>query len=114
MGHKIGRTRVGELLHELGFSQRANRKTRERADHPDRDAQFRYINDRVKEALAANEPAISVDTKKKEHVGEFKNQGREWRKQGSPEEVRVHDFVIPELGHAVPYGVYDIADDAGW
>jgi hypothetical protein len=114
MGHKIGRTRVGELLHELGFSLQANRKTREGADHPDRDAQFRYINDRVKEALAANEPAISVDTKKKELVGDFKNQGREWREKGSPEEVRVHDFVLPELGRAVPYGVYDIGDDAGW
>jgi transposase len=114
MGHRIGRTRVGELLHELGFSLQANRKTREGSDHPDRDAQFRYINDRVKEALAANEPAISVDTKKKELVGDFKNQGREWRKKGAPEEVRVHDFVIPELGRAVPYGVYDIADDAGW
>jgi transposase len=114
MGHKIGRTRVGELLHELGFSLQANRKTREGSDHPDRDAQFRYINDRVKEALAANEPAISVDTKKKELVGDFKNAGREWREKGSPEEVRVHDFVIPELGRAAPYGVYDIADDAGW
>jgi len=114
MGHKIGRTRVGELLHELGFSLQGNRKTREGADHPDRDAQFRYINDRVKQALASDQPAISVDTKKKELVGDFKNQGREWREKGSPEEVRVHDFVIPELGRAVPYGVYDIADDAGW
>jgi len=114
MGHEIGRTRVGELLHELGFSLQANRKTREGSDHPDRDAQFRYINARVEEALAQNEPAISVDTKKKELVGDFKNQGREWREKGSPEEVRVHDFVIPELGRAVPYGVYDIADDAGW
>ena len=114
MGHKIGRTRVGELLHELGYSLQANRKTREGGDHPDRDAQFRYINDRVKEALASNEPAISVDTKKKELVGDFRNAGREWREKGSPEEVRVHDFVIPELGRAVPYGVYDLADDAGW
>ena len=92
----------------------ANRKTREGSHHPDRDAQFHYINDRVKQALAAGEPAISVDTKKKELVGDFKNAGREWRPQGSPEEVRVHDFVIPELGRAVPYGVYDIADNAGW
>src|SRR5580693_6269978 len=76
--------------------------------------QFRYINDQVKAALAAGEPAISVDTKKKELVGDFKNGGREWRPKGSPEEVRVHDFVIPELGRAVPYGVYDIADNAGW
>src|SRR5256885_13503273 len=92
----------------------ANRKTREGSHNPDRDAQFHYINDRVKEALAAGEPAISVDTKKKELVGDFKNAGREWRPKGSPEEVRVHDFVIPELGRAVPYGVYDIAGNAGW
>ncbi len=114
MGHTIGRTLVGELLHKLDYSLQANRKTREGSNHPDRDAQFRYINDRVKEALAGGEPAISVDTKKKELVGDFKNAGREWRPQGSPEAVRVHDFVIPELGRAVPYGVYDIADNAGW
>ena len=114
MGHTIGRTLVGELLHKLDYSLQANRKTREGSHHPDRDAQFHYINDRVKEALAAGEPAISVDTKKKELVGDFKNAGREWRPKGSPEEVRVHDFVIPELGRAVPYGVYDIAGNAGW
>jgi hypothetical protein len=114
MGHKIGRTLIGELLHGLGYSLQANRKTREGGDHPGRDAQFRYINGRVKEALALSEPAISVDTKKKELVGDFKNAGREWREKDSPEDVRVHDFVIPELGRAVPYGVYDIADDAGW
>jgi len=114
MGHKIGRTLVGELLHKLDYSLQSNRKTREGSIHPDRDAQFHYINDRVKQALAAGEPAISVDTKKKELVGDFKNAGREWRPQGSPEEVRVHDFVIPELGRAVPYGVYDIAGNAGW
>ena len=114
MGHKVGRTLVGELLHQLDYSLQANRKTREGSDHPDRDAQFHYINDRVKEALAAGEPAISVDTKKKELVGDFKNGGREWRPQGTPEEVRVHDFIIPELGRAVPYGVYDIAGNAGW
>jgi DNA-binding transcriptional ArsR family regulator len=114
MGHKIGRTLVGELLHKLDYSLQSNRKTREGSVHPDRDAQFHYINDRVKAALAVGEPAISVDTKKKELVGNFKNAGREWRPQGSPEEVRVHDFVIPELGRAVPYGVYDIAGNAGW
>ena len=114
MGHTIGRTLVGELLHKLDYRLQANRKTREGSHHPDRDAQFHYINDRVKDALAAGEPAISVDTKKKELVGDFKNAGREWRPKGSPEEVRVHDFVIPELGRAVPYGVYDIADNAGW
>jgi hypothetical protein len=114
MGHTIGRTLVGELLHRLDYRLQANRKTREGTNHPDRDAQFRYITDRVKDALAAGEPAISVDTKKKELVGDFKNGGREWRPQGSPEQVRVHDFVIPELGRAVPYGVYDIAGNAGW
>ena len=114
MGHTIGRTLVGELLHELDYRLQANRKTREGSHNPDRDAQFRYINDRVKEALAAGEPAISVDTKKKELVGDFKNAGREWRPKGSPEEVRVHDFVIPELGRAAPYGVYDIAGNVGW
>ena len=114
MGHKIGRTLVGELLHKLDYSLQSNRKTREGSSHVDRDAQFHYINDRVKEALASNNPAISVDTKKKELVGDFKNAGREWRPKGSPEAVRVHDFVIPELGRAVPYGVYDIAGDAGW
>ena len=114
MGHAVGRTLVGELLHKLDYRLQANRKTREGSHHPDRDAQFHYINDRVKESLAAGEPAISVDTKKKELVGDFKNAGREWRPKGSPEEVRVHDFVIPELGRAVPYGVYDIAGNAGW
>jgi hypothetical protein len=114
MGHKIGRTVVGELLYKLDYRLQANRKTREGASHPDRDAQFRYINDQVKAALAAGEPVISVDTKKKELIGDFKNGGREWRPKGSPEHVRVHDFVIPALGRAVPYGVYDIADNVGW
>ena len=114
MGHRIGRTLVGELLHKLDYRLQANRKTREGSSHPDRDAQFHYLNDRMKEALTAGEPAISVDTKKKELVGDFRNAGREWRPQGSPEEVRVHDFIIPELGRAVPYGVYDIAGNAGW
>src|SRR5207247_5018061 len=113
MRHTIGRTLVGELLHKLDYRLQANRKTREGSSHPDRDAQFHYINDRVKEALAAGEPAISVDTKKKELVGDFRNGGREWRPQGSPEEVRVHDFIIPELGGAAPSGVYDIAANAG-
>jgi len=114
MGHKIGRTVVGELLHKLEYRLQANRKTLEGSKHPDRDAQFHYINARVNEALAAGAPAISVDTKKKELVGDFRNGGREWRPKGSPEEVRVHDFVIPELGRAAPYGVYDIAANAGW
>jgi hypothetical protein len=114
MGHKIGRTLVGELLHKLEYSLQSNRKTLEGVNNPDRDAQFNHINKCVKAALSAREPAISVNTKKKELVGDFKNAGREWRPKGSPEEVRVHDFVIPELGRASPYGVYDIACNVGW
>jgi len=113
-GHRIGRTVVGELLHQQKFSLQANRKTREGEGHPDRDAQFVHINGSVKAALAAGQPVISVDTKKKELVGDFKNAGQAWRPQGEPEEVRVHDFLIKELGRAVPYGVYDLAANAGW
>ncbi len=113
-GHRIGRTVVGELLHRQKFSLQANRKTREGDGHPDRDAQFIHINNSVKAALAAGQPVISVDTKKKELVGDFKNAGQTWRPQGEPEEVRVHDFLIKELGRAVPYGVYDLAANAGW
>jgi hypothetical protein len=114
LGHHISHNTVGSLLRALDYSLQANRKTREGTNHPDRDAQFCYINDQVKQALDAGEPAISVDTKKKELVGDFKNNGREWRPQGKPEPVRVHDFLIPELGRAVPYGVYDIGENAGW
>jgi hypothetical protein len=114
LGHRISHNVVADLLRHLGYSLQANRKTREGTDHPDRDAQFGYINKKVKQALAAKEPAISVDTKKKELVGDFKNGGREYRPKGQPESVRVHDFIIPELGRAAPYGVYDIADNAGW
>jgi hypothetical protein len=114
LGHRISHDSVAALLRGLGYSLQVNRKTLEGAGHPDRDAQFHYINEQVKQALAASEPAISVDTKKKELVGDFKNGGREYRPKGQPEEVRVHDFVIPELGRAAPYGVYDIADNAGW
>jgi transposase len=113
-GHRISHTVVGELLKRAGFSLQANRKTREGADHPDREAQFAHINACVIQAMAANQPVISVDTKKKELVGDFKNAGREWRPQGNPETVRVHDFLIKELGRAVPYGVYDFAANAGW
>ena len=113
-GHRISRTLVGELLHGLGFSLQANAKTREGLSHPDRDAQFAFIDAKVKTALAAGEPVISVDAKKKELVGDFKNGGRAWRPKGSPEAVRVHDFLIKELGRAVPYGVYDLAANAGW
>jgi transposase len=113
-GHRIGHNVVAKLLRQLGYSLQANRKTLEGASHPDRDAQFNYINDQVKAALAADQPALSVDTKKKELVGDFKNNGREYHPKGDPEKVRVHDFKIPELGRAAPYGVYDIADNAGW
>lgn len=114
LGHRISPNVVGEVLHGLGYSLQANRKTKEGADHPDRDAQFTYINEQVQAAITAGEPAISVDTKKKELVGDFKNGGREWCPKGRPERVRVHDFLVPELGRASPYGVYDIADNAGW
>jgi len=113
-GHRIGRTVVGELLHKQKFSLQANRKTREGDSHPDRNAQFVHINNSVKAALAAGQPVISVDTKKKELVGDFKNAGQTWRPQGEPEDVRVHDFLIKELGRAVPYGIYDLAANAGW
>ena len=114
MGHKISHTVVGELLKGQKFSLQANSKTREGASHPDRDAQFAHISARVSRALAEQQPVISVDTKKKELVGDFKNAGREWRPQGDPEQVRVHDFLIKELGRAVPYGIYDLAANAGW
>ena len=113
-GHPVSRTVVGELLAREKFSLQANRKTREGSEHPDRDAQFARINASVTAALAERQPVISVDTKKKELVGDFRNSGREWRPQGNPEEVRVHDFLLPELGRAVPYGLYDLAANAGW
>ena len=105
---------VGRLLVRLGFSLQANSKTREGASHPDRDAQFEHINAEVRAFQSAGEPVISVDTKKKELVGDFKNGGRELRPKGQHEPVRVHDFPIPELGKAVPYGIYDVADNVGW
>jgi hypothetical protein len=114
LGHQISHTVVGELLKKQKFSLQANRKTLEGADNPDRDAQFHFINDAVQAALAENQPVISVDTKKKELVGDFKNAGREWRPQGEPEDVRVHDFLIEDLGRAVPYGIYDLAANTGW
>lgn len=114
LGHRVCHNVVADLLRAMGYSLQANRKTLEGTSHPDRDAQFGYLNAQVKAALAAGEPAISVDTKKKELVGDFKNGGREYRPKGQPEPVRVHDFLIPELGRAAPYGVYDIADNAGW
>jgi hypothetical protein len=113
-GFKVSQKLVGVLLRELEYSCQANRKTREGTSHPDRDAQFEHINATVKAAIAAGAPAISVDTKKKELVGDFKNGGKELRPKGQPEPVRVHDFKIPELGKVAPYGVYDIANNEGW
>jgi Rhodopirellula transposase DDE domain len=113
-GFKASQRVVANLLRDLNYSCQANSKTREGGEHPDRDAQFNHINATVKAAIAAGEPAISVDTKKKELVGDFKNNGRELRPKGQPEAVRVHDFMIPELGKAAPYGVYDIAANHGW
>ena len=113
-GHQVADRTVLKTLKELGYSLQANRKTREGAQHPDRDAQFQHINGTVKAALDAGQPVISVDTKKKELVGDFKNPGREWRPKGEPELVRSHDFKDKELGKAIPYGIYDLADDTGW
>jgi Rhodopirellula transposase DDE domain len=113
-GHPISHTRVADLLKEQGYSLQANQKTREGARHPDRNAQFEHINDLVKKQLDAGEPAISVDTKKKELVGDFKNAGREWHPRGKPEKVRVHDFIDRRKGKAIPYGVYDLERNAGW
>ncbi len=113
-GFEVSQKLVGLLLRELGYSCQANRKTREGTSHPDRDAQFAHINATVRAAMAADEPAISVDTKKKELVGDFKNPGRELRPKGQPEPVRVHDFALPALGKVAPYGVYDLAANQGW
>jgi hypothetical protein len=113
-GHEVCPTVVGDLLRCMGYSLQANSKTREGDKHIDRDAQFQYINAQAKRFLAANEPVISVDTKKKELVGNFKNNGREWRRKGTPELVNVHDFIDPKLSRAVPYGVYDITNNVGW
>jgi len=114
MGHEVSYRVVMELLHEEGYSLQANRKTREGRAHPDRDAQFHYLNESVRTHQARGDPVISVDTKKKELVGDFKNPGREWRPKGEPEPVRVHDFIIPDQGKAIPYGVYDLTRNEGW
>jgi transposase len=114
LGHEVSYRTVARLLHELGYSLQANRKTKEGAQHPDRDAQFRHINEKVSEAIAAGEPAISIDTKKKELVGEYKNGGREWRPKGDPVAVKVHDFPDKQLGKAIPFGVYEIGANAGF
>ena len=114
LGHKTNRQMVADLLHEMGYSLQANRKTLEGSSHPDRDAQFHHLNGKIKRWLRKGQPVISVDTKKKELIGDFKNGGRELRPKGDPEKVRVHDFIIPDLGRANPYGVYDIGQNTGW
>ena len=113
-GHPASDWLVRQLLYDLGYSLQANRKTREGARHPDRDDQFRHINAAMARQFHRRQPAISVDTKKKELVGDFKNAGREWRPQGKPQRVRVHDFIDPTKGKAIPYGVYDLGLNKGW
>ena len=114
LGHRVSYPVVAELLHELGYSLQAHRKTKEGDAHPDRNAQFEHLNWKVKRYMRAWQPVISVDTKKKELIGDFKNGGREWRPQGNPERVGIHDFVIRERGRATPYGIYDWAQNAAW
>jgi len=115
MGHKTSHRMVAEILHSMDYSLQANRKTLEGASHPDREAQFHHLSDRIQAFQAERQPVISVDTKKKELVGDFQNNGRERRPKGDPEKVRVHDFVIlPQLGRVAPYGVYDVTQNAGW
>jgi transposase len=112
--HPVGATTVATLLHQAGYSLQANRKTREGLSHPDRNAQFEHINTQVRRFQDRDWPAISVDTKKKELVGDFKNAGRQWRPKGAPQAVRIHDFQDPALGKAIPYGVYDLLNNQGW
>ncbi len=114
MKHRVSHQVVADLLHRLGYSLQANRKTKEGSSHPDRNEQFEHLNGKVKWSLARHQPVISVDTKKKELVGDFKNNGKELRPKGDPEKVRVHDFVDPELGRATPYGIYDLGSNSGW
>jgi transposase len=113
-GHKVSADTVGDLLREEGFSLQGNTKTIEGTRHPDRDAQFRYISEQVKDHQVTADPVISVDTKKKELVGEFKNAGRQWRPKGQPAVTRTHDFPGDSAGKAIPYGIYDVTADAGW
>lgn len=113
-GHTVSARTVQRLLHAAGYSLQSNRKTREGSAHPDRNAQFERINELVRAFQAAGQPAISIDTKKKELVGDFKNAGREWQPKGQPEAVRVHDFPDQTLGKAIPYGVYDLLHNQGW
>jgi hypothetical protein len=113
-GHAVSPRTVASLLHGLGYSLQGCRKTKEGKQHPDRDAQFRYINDQAQALMGRGQPVISVDTKKKELIGEFKNNGREWQPPHEPVEVSTHDFPDPRRGKAIPYGVYDLAQNAGW
>ena len=113
-GIRVGPRTVAKELKAQGFSLQSNRKTREGSSHPDRDAQFAYINKQVSSFQRRGQPVISVDTKKKELVGEFRNAGREWRRRGQPEEVNVHDFPDPKMKKAIPYGVYDLTRNEGW
>ena len=113
-GHAVSPRTVGRLLNAAGYSLQSNRKTKEGEDHPNCNAQFEHINAMVKRFQQRGQPVISVDTKKKELVGPFKNGGREWRPKGGPEEVLVHDFMDKELGKAIPYGVYDVSENQGW
>jgi hypothetical protein len=113
-GHPVSYPVVGDLLHELGYSLQANRKVLEGVDHPDRNAQFEFISEQTTQQLMAGNPVISVDTKKKELVGAYKNNGTTWCPEGKPEQVKVHDFVDKELGRANPYGVYDVGSNTGW
>jgi hypothetical protein len=113
-GHKVSPTMVGRLLNELGYRLQAVRKTLEGAQHPDRDKQFKHINKTAKRFMSLDLPVVSVDTKKKELIGEFKNNGREWHPQGQPEQARVHDFIDRDLGKVVPYGVYDTGRNEAW
>jgi hypothetical protein len=113
-GHPVSPSTIGRLLRGAGYSLQSNRKMKEGGNHPDRNAQFEHINATVKAFQKRGQPVISVDTKKKELVGEFKNGGREWQPSGQPEEVLVHDFMDKELGKAIPYGVYDVTGNQGW
>jgi len=113
-GHQVSHVSVGRLLRDNGYSLQAAAKTREGRQHPDRDEQFRYLTGQVNEYLVAGDPVISVDTKKKELVGNYKNGGREWQPKGEPVEVDVHDFPDPAVGKAIPYGVYDVGAHTGW
>ena len=113
-GHRVSHAKVAQLLHQLGYSLQSNRKTEEGQDHPDRDAQFQHINTQVRRALAGGQPVISVDTKKKELIGNYHNQGRQWRTVQSPQLVQGHDFPGPDVPRAYPYGIYDLARNTGF